>query len=231
VVQRQEDHGLMVVTIDGPAGVGKSTVARRAAERVGFQYINSGSFYRAVTLAVLRGGGDPGDPAAVVTTAGACLLELKDGRLHLDGACVEDALHSDQVDRWVAAHSSLPAVRDIVNQKLRGLAAGRDVVVEGRDIGTVVFPDAALKIFLDADVATRAARRHDQGVSGMSRAEIERTIRERDTVDRNKPTGRLAAAPDARSIDTSHLTIDQVCDTVAGAILVSRNNPGDIRGL
>ncbi len=221
----------MVVAIDGPAGVGQSTVARRAAQKVGFLYINSGSFYRAVTLAVLRGGGPRDDPAAVLATARSCRLELVDGRLFLDGACVEDELHSDEVDRWVAVHSSIPQVRSIVNERLRGLAAGRDVVVEGRDIGTVVVPDAGLKIFLDADVATRAARRHDQGVSGMSRGEIERAIRERDEVDRNKPTGRLVAAPDARSIDTSHLTIDEVCATVAGAILVSRNNPGDIRGL
>jgi cytidylate kinase len=221
----------MVVAIDGPAGVGKSTVARRAAAQVGFLYINSGSFYRAVTLAVLRSGGIPSDRGVVLATARACRLEVVEGRLYLDGGCVEDELHSDEVDRWVAAHSSIPEVRDIVNEKLRGLAAGRDVVVEGRDIGTVVFPGAALKVFLDADVATRAARRHDQGVSGMSRAEIETAIRERDAVDRSKPTGRLAAALDAQSIDTSHLTIDEVCATVAGAILVSRNNPGDIRGL
>ncbi len=117
-----------------------------------------------------------------------------------------------------------------MNTRLRALAAGRDVVVEGRDIGTVVFPGADVKIFLDADVATRAARRHGQGVSGMSVDQIEQSIRSRDTLDRTKRTGRLAAAPDSVRIDTSHLTIDEVCERVAGAILVSRNNPGDIRG-
>jgi cytidylate kinase len=221
----------MIVAIDGPAGVGKSTVAHGAAEKVGFLYLNSGSFYRAVTLAVLEGGTTPDDPDAILKAAHACRMELAGGKLHLDGRCVEDRLHSDTVDRWVAAHSAIPGVRDVVNARIRELSAGRDVVVEGRDIGTIVFPDAEVKIFLDADVATRAARRHGQGVSGMSRDQIERSIRSRDTLDRTKPTGRLAAAPDAVRIDTSHLTIDEVCERVAEAILVSRNNPGDIRGL
>jgi len=221
----------MIVAIDGPAGVGKSTVARRAAQMVGFRYLNSGSFYRAVTLAVLDRGTPPTDTDAVLGTARGSRLDVVDGAVHLNGRCVEDQLHGDRVDAWVAAHSAIPGVRDVVNRRLRELCAGNDVVVEGRDIGTVVFPDADVKIYLDADVATRAARRHDQGVSGKSREEIEQAILTRDTLDRTKPTGKLAAAPDAVRIDTSLLTIDAVCERVAGAILVSRNNPGDIRGL
>ena len=219
----------MVVAIDGPAGVGKSTVARKSAERVGFLYINSGSFYRAVTLAVLQGGGSPDNEGGILETARKCRFELVEGRLYLDGRSVEGKLHSDAVDAWVAIHSAIPGVRDVVNARLRELASGRDVVVEGRDIGTIVFPDARVKIYLDADVATRAARRHDQGVSGMSLEQIQKAISIRDTVDRGKPTGRLAAAPDALPIDTSLLTIDEVCERVREAILVSRNNPGDIR--
>jgi cytidylate kinase len=222
---------VVVVTIDGPAGVGKSTIARRSAELAGFSYINSGSFYRAITRAVLDSGRDPADPQAVLDAARAATLDLADGRLRLNGRDVEDRIHGDDVDSWVATHSALPAVRDIVNQRLRDLAADQDVVVEGRDIGTKVFPAAELKIFLDADVATRAARRWRQGVSDLSLADIEKTISERDMVDRNKPAGPLVAAADAVRIDTSHLTIDQVCERVGEAILVSRNNPGDIRGL
>jgi cytidylate kinase len=221
----------MVVAIDGPAGVGKSTVSRRCAEAAGFLYINSGSFYRAITLAVLDRGSTPEDPAAVLSAARSCSLDVSAGRLLLDGRDVEDRLHSDAVDAWVAFHSSLPEVRTIVNRRLREMASSRDVVVEGRDIGTVVFPDADLKVFLDADVAVRAGRRHGQGTSTLTLPEIEMSIRERDQVDRNKPTGRLAAAADALRIDTSLLTIQQVCDRVAGAILVSRNNPGDTRRL
>ena len=221
----------MVVAIDGPAGVGKSTVARTCAEAVGFLYISSGSFYRAITLAVLDAEAAPDDPAAVIGVARKCRLELRDGHLELDGCSVEKRIRSDEVDAWVAPHSAIPQVREIVNRRLREIAARGDAVVEGRDIGTVVFPDAELKVFLDADVSTRAARRHEQGTSSLPLAEIEKTISERDMTDRNKPAGRLAAAVDALHIDTSHLTIEQVCERVRSAILVSRNNPGDTRRL
>ena len=219
----------MVVAIDGPAGVGKSTVSRTCAETAGFLYINSGSFYRAITLAVLEGRSSPEDPQAVLGAARAARLDVTDGRLHMDGVDVEDRLHSDAVDAWVAGHSSIPEVRDLVNRRLREIASRRDVVVEGRDIGTVVFPGAEVKVFLDADVATRAGRRMKQGTSAMSLPQIEQTLRQRDTVDINKPTGRLVPAAGALRIDTSHLTIRQVCERVTEAILLSRNNPGDIR--
>ncbi|MGA2641518.1 MAG: (d)CMP kinase [Spirochaetia bacterium] len=219
----------MLVAIDGPAGVGKSTIARRCAEHAGFLYINSGSFYRAVTLAVLQRKVAPDDHEAVLGVARSCRIELRDGELFLDGRSVESLLHGDDVDSWVAAHSAIPAVRDIVNARLREIAFRKDAVVEGRDIGTVVFPNAQLKIFLDADITTRASRRHEQGVSGLSLEETMAAIGARDTVDRSKPTGRLAAAPDAIQIDTSLLTMEQVCERVDKAILVSRNNPGDIR--
>ena len=219
----------MVAAIDGPAGVGKSTVARRSAEATGLAYMNSGSFYRAITLAVLEARVPPRDNGKVLAIARSCRLDLCGQSLRLNGRDVESLIHSDAVDGLVADHSSVPEVREIVNARLRQIAEGRDVLVEGRDIGTVVFPAAEVKIFLDADVATRAARRHAQGVSTLPLPEVESAIAARDTVDRNKPTGRLLAAPDAVRIDTSHLTIDQVCDRVIEAILVKKNNPGDIR--
>ncbi|MGD0724432.1 MAG: (d)CMP kinase [Spirochaetia bacterium] len=221
----------MVVAIDGPAGVGKSTVARKSAEAVGFLYVSSGSFYRAITLAVLDAAAALDDPAAVIAVARACRLELRNGHLDLNGRNVEDRINSDAVDAWVAPLSAIPQVREIVNRRLREIAARGDVVVEGRDIGTVVFPGAEVKVFLDADVTTRAARRHEQGTRALPLAEIQKTIAERDLTDRNKPAGRLAAAADALHIDTSLLTIEQVCERVRSAILVSRNNPGDTRRL
>src|SRR5208282_5381354 len=153
----------MLVAIDGPAGVGKSTIARKCAEHAGFRYVNSGSFYRAVTLAVLQRNIAPDDYEAVLGVAHSCRIELRGGELFLDGRSVESLLHGDDVDSWVAKHSAIPEVRDIVNARLREIAAGQDAVVEGRDIGTVVFPNARLKIFLDADITTRASRRHEQG--------------------------------------------------------------------
>ena len=221
----------MVAAIDGPAGVGKSTVARRSAEAAGLLYINSGSFYRAITFAVLEAGEPPRDNERVLAVARASRLEMQGSCLTLNGRPIEDFLHTDAVDEWVALHSAIPEVRKIVNERLRHIAEGKDVLVEGRDIGTVVFPQAEVKIFLDADVATRAARRHAQGVSRLPLPQVEKSIAARDSVDRNKPTGRLQAAPDAIRIDSSHLTIDEVCDRVIEAILVKQNNPGDIRRL
>ena len=219
----------VLVAIDGPAGVGKSTVARQCARHAGFLYINSGSFYRAITLAVLEREVDPADSAAVIRVARDVRLDVDGAEMLLDGRPVDRQLHADAVDARVAAVSSIPEVRTVVNRRVREVASGRDAVVEGRDIGTVVFPSADVKVFLDADIETRAARRHDQGVSGRSLAETRVAIGQRDTVDRTKPVGALLAAPDALRIDTSLLTIQQVCERVNQAILVSRNNPGDIR--
>lgn len=217
------------MAIDGPAGVGKSTVAQEVARTAGFLYLNSGSFYRAVTLAVLESGADPEDPRKVVAAARAAHLEMRDGSIVLNGMDVDAEIRADAVDRWVARHSSIPEVRDIVNVGLRRLADGQDVIMDGRDIGTVVFPRAEVKIFLDADVKTRAARRFNQGTSGMSLAEIERGIAERDRVDRTKAVGRLDMAKDALYVDTSHLTIHEVCERVTQAILLKKNNLGDTR--
>jgi len=219
----------VLVAIDGPAGVGKSTVARQCARQAGFLYINSGSFYRAITHAVLHRGVDPADASAVIRVAREVRLDVDGTELLLDGRSVEGQLHGDAVDANVAAVSAIPEVRQVVNHRVRQVAEGRDAVVEGRDIGTVVFPSADVKIFLDADIETRAARRHDQGVSRRTLAETRAAIGKRDTVDRTKPVGALLAAPDALRIDTSLLTIQQVCERVNQAILVSRNNPGDIR--
>lgn len=220
----------MVVALDGPAAAGKSSVARRVAQRAGFSWLNSGSFYRAVTWAVLEAGLDPADRDAVIRTAREARLALDgEGGVTVAGRPVERLLRSDAVDAWVARHSAIPEVRDAVNRRLREIAAGRDVVVDGRDIATVVFPDAEVKIHLDADVATRARRRHAQGTSGLTLEEIERSIAERDRFDRAKPAAPLVVAPGARVLDTSHLTIEEVCERVLDAIRIWKLTRGDMR--
>jgi len=220
----------MVVALDGPAGAGKSSVSRRVAELAGFAWVNSGSFYRAVTWAVLQQGADPADRAAVVRIARAARLSLDgEGGVTVDGRPVERLLRSDAVDAWVARHSAIGEVRAAVNLRLRDIAAARDVVVDGRDIATVVFPDAEVKVYLDADVATRARRRHGQGTSRMTLEEIEQSIAERDRFDRGKAEAPLAVAPGALLLDTSHLTIEEVCERVLDAIHDKRLTPGDKR--
>jgi cytidylate kinase len=218
----------VVVALDGPAGAGKSSVARRVAEQAGFAWLNSGSFYRAVTWAVLEARRDPSDRREVVRTARSMDLSLDgDGGVTVDGRSVEHLLRSDAVDAWVARHSAIGEVRTAVNRRLRDIAAARDVVVDGRDIATVVFPDAEVKVYLDADVATRARRRHAQGTSRMTLEQIEHSIAERDAFDQAKPEAPLAVAPGAIRLDTSHLTIGEVCEKVIEAIRVKKLSLGD----
>jgi cytidylate kinase len=204
----------VIIAIDGPAGVGKSTIAGKIANDLGHAYINSGNFYRAITFAHLESGNDPGDNASIIQTARNADLTLESGKLHLSGTNIEDELHTDRVDASVAQYSAIIEVRHIVNDRIRALTAGMNAVVEGRDIGTVVFPDAPLKVYLDATPEVRAGRRFRQGISDMTLDELADNIRMRDQIDRNKEEGSLKIAEGAFYLDTSYLTIEEVCEKV-----------------
>jgi cytidylate kinase/small subunit ribosomal protein S1 len=216
----------MIVAIDGPAGTGKSTIARMVAEGLGFTYVNSGSIYRAMTLRALRHGVDAEDAEAIVACSRQARVEYRNGRLFLDGEDAEAELRSSPVDALVAQQSAIPALREIVNELVRRISGSTDAVVEGRDMTTVVFPDADAKFYLDASVDARAKRRFDQGASDASLGDIRRNIEMRDTIDRSKSVGALKIAPDAEYLDSSHLTIQQVYDKVYGKILHLREHHG-----
>jgi cytidylate kinase len=211
----------MVVAIDGPAGSGKSVVAERVAAKTGFAYLNSGSLYRAISKKVLESGNPPEDHTLILKIASSCKFEVRGNELLLNGEPVS-GIQTDSIDRWSAIHSSILEVRLIVNRQLRAVAAGKDIVVMGRDIGTVVFPDAEVKIYLDASIEARAARRYRQGLSNLNEQQIRAGIEQRDSIDRSKPFGKLERASGAVYIDTSDLTIDQVCETVVREILKAR---------
>lgn len=208
----------MVVAIDGPAGTGKSTVAKYVARSLGFLYVNSGALYRAITWKVLDRASDPDEIEEIVTAAREVDVYVDAGTVRVDGVPEERQLYSHEVNRWVSRHSSVPEVRDCVNDRLRELSKERNVVVEGRDITTVVFPDADVKIYLDASVETRARRRFEQGLTNESLSDIRASIEARDRGDRAKRTGALRRAHDAVYVDTSDLTIDEVCETVLRTI-------------
>lgn len=204
----------MIVAIDGPAGVGKSTIAKYIADKASLFYVNSGNFYRAITLEVIKNKVSINDTDSIVDIANSLEFSLINERLHVNKVDIEDKLHSDSVDSLVAQVSSIVNVRRLVNTAIRKTTESMNIIVEGRDISTVVFPNADLKVYLDASVATRAARRYNQGVSNLSLKEIEETIFTRDQIDKSKPEGSLKISDDALYLDTSDLTIDEVCDKV-----------------
>jgi cytidylate kinase len=207
----------MVVAIDGPAGTGKSTISSRVAEATGFLNLNSGRFYRAITWKVLSQGKGINNPKAIIATAADIRIELSGARFLVDGVPRTKELHTPEVDAATATVSAIPEVRIAVNRRLKQIAGRLDVVVEGRDMSTVVFPDAEIKIFLDADADERARRRVAER-EGASFEAIREAIIARDRVDREKKVGKLQRSDDAVYIDTTDLTIDQVCEKVIAII-------------
>jgi cytidylate kinase len=207
----------VVVAVDGPAGTGKSTVSRGLARTLGARYLDTGAMYRIVTLAMLRANVDLTDAAAI---SDACDVPLSVGhdpdvdRAYLGGEDVSTEIRGDAVTRAVSAVSAVPAVRERLVALQRELASGADsVVVEGRDIGTVVLPDADVKIFLTATAETRARRRNDQNVAVGLPDDYETVladVRRRDHLDSTRPVSPLRPAEDALIVDTSDMTQDEV---------------------
>ncbi len=202
----------MIIAIDGPAGTGKSTIASMLAEKLNITFLNSGGFYRAFTIAILDAGIDYSDEEKTVEFCKKQKLEYtKESHFILNGTDVTAHLHDDRVAKNVAQVSAIVPLRHLVNDLMRTITKSLDIVCEGRDMTTVVFPNADVKVFLDASAEVRAKRRFDQGVSDMTLEEIKESIEKRDEIDRNKKEGALKIAPDALYIDTSTLTIDNVC--------------------
>jgi cytidylate kinase len=207
-----------LVAIDGPAGTGKSSVSRGLAQALGARYLDTGSMYRIVTLAVLRAGIDPADAEAVGKIVSTVQMSVDydpaGDRYHLEGHDVSAEIRGDEVTGAVSAVSSVPAVRARLVGLQRAMAAGPgSVVVEGRDIGTVVLPDAPVKIFLTASAETRAKRRNDQNVASGLADDYEGVladVRRRDHLDSTRPVSPLRAAPDAVVVDTGDMTEAQV---------------------
>lgn len=200
---------MTVVAIDGPAGAGKSSVARAVAQRLGFTYLDSGAMYRCVALASLR----RGVPAADV--AGEATISVGD-RVLLDGEDVSAAIRAPEVSEAASVVAAAPAVRAAMVDQQRRLLGSGDWVAEGRDIGTVVWPQAEVKVFLTASAHARATRRADQIGADPAVVLAEQTIRDRR--DTERPSSPLQAAPDAVTIDTSELTLEEVVERVASLV-------------
>ena len=208
----------MIVAIDGPAGSGKSTVASTLARRLGFRHLDTGAMYRALTWIALRDGVDATDGAALAELALAHPVSFgEDGAVALDGEDVTTPIRDAEIDRLVPAVAGHQEVREVMRQRQRALALGGDSVIEGRDIGTVVAPQADVKIFLQADEDERARRRTADrpGVAAETLAADLRDRDERDAVN-------TVPAHDAVLLDTTELTIDEVVDRIVALVDAAR---------
>ena len=198
----------MVIAIDGPAGAGKSTVARTVAEELGFTYLDSGAMYRAAALAGLEREAELDSPQQMGELVAGLEIRLEDGRVELDGADVSEAIRSPEVSAAASVVSVHPEVREAMVARQRELIEAGSYVAEGRDIGTVVSPDSPLKVFLSASEEERARRRAAE--TGDSEADVLAAQRDRDARDTEREHGALRAASDAVEIDTTGLGIDAV---------------------
>jgi len=203
----------MVIAIDGPAGAGKSSVAKALAERLGFTYLDSGAMYRCIALACLERGIDPDDPVATGDLAVALDIDPGPGPVLLDGTDVTSRIRTEEVTETASRISAHPSVREVMVGAQRDLIRSGRYVAEGRDIGTVVSPDSPLKVFLTASPEVRAARRaHEAGAEAET---VRDSIERRDQRDSSRDHGRLEVAEDAIEVDTSDLGIDEVVDRLA----------------
>jgi cytidylate kinase len=204
----------MIVAIDGPAGAGKSTVARALAARLGFRYLDTGAMYRALTWLAMQRGLDLGGAEPLAELAGAEPVTFDDeGRVWIAGTDVTSSIRDTRIDRMVPVVARHTPVREVMRERQRQLGRDGDVVIEGRDIGTVVAPDAEVKVYLVADQAERAKRRMADR-PGIGRDALATDLKIRDESD----ASRMRPAADAREIDTTHLRVEDVVEQIEAIV-------------
>jgi cytidylate kinase len=223
----------VIVAIDGPAGAGKSTIARRIADRLGFVYINTGAMYRAIALWALRNETDLTDMHRLQKLAEAAQIDfgVGDGRIRLNGEDVTDAIFTPEVSAAASKISAVPGVRRALIPLQRGIAANASVVMEGRDIGSVIFPEAQVKIFLDASAEERARRRAAELEAQGGRvavAAVAAEMRDRDTRDRQRQEAPLVQAPDAVLLDTTALSPAEVEERILQLVRSRTSNGKEV---
>jgi CMP/dCMP kinase len=213
----------VIVAIDGPSGAGKGTVARAVAERLRFKHIDTGAMYRAVAWKALQEFVDLSDEDATANLARRVTLDVTDGIVSVDGQDVARAIRTPEIDAASAAVARLPRVREVLIAQQRAMGRSGSIVMEGRDIGSVVFPDADLKVYLDATPEERARRRahdpaHSLGRGAEAVGEVATALEARDHSDRTRATSPLVVATDAVHIDTTGLSAEEVIQKVLALV-------------
>jgi len=219
----------MIITLDGPAGAGKSSAARALAKRLGWCYIDTGAMYRAVTLVALERGIPLDDSPQVAALAEAVRIEFGDGCVTVDGRDVSTEIRTERITQATRPVADASPVRDAMKRVQRRMAEGIDVVTEGRDQGSEVFPHAELKVFLTASAEERARRRHREEIDRGNAASLEHVLRsqsQRDEADRSRPVGALKPAADAVLLETDDLSRDAVVDRLVALIEARRQGAG-----
>jgi len=217
ITSRADAPAVPVITIDGPTASGKGTIAQRVADRLGWHALDSGALYRLTALAVRQAGGDGGDEQQAAALARRLDAQFSAGLIRLAGQDVTQTIRQESIGNLASRVAALPAVREALLARQRDFRQAPGLVADGRDMGTVVFPDAPLKIFLDADVGIRAERRYKQlsgkGISA-NLDDLLNDLRLRDSRDRDRAHAPLVAAAGAVTIDSSHIGVDQVVQQV-----------------
>lgn len=213
----------MIIAIDGPSGAGKGTIARAVAARLGYRHVDTGAMYRALAWRALHESLDLADEAALAALAARVRFDVGDGAVRVDGEDVAQAIRTPEIDRAAAAVARQPRIRAVLIERQRQLGEGGGVVMEGRDIGTVVFPSAPVKIFLDASPEERARRRandaaHASGRGTAAVSDVATALAERDRSDRTRAASPLLQAADAVPIDTTGLSIEDVVRQVLALV-------------
>ena len=218
----------MIVTLDGPAGAGKSTTARALAARLGWCYLDTGAMYRAVALVALERAVPLDDEAAVAALAESLAIRFCDGRVLIDDRDVSAEIRTERVTQATRPVADAAAVREAMKQLQRRLAAGLNIVTEGRDQGSEVFPHAELKVFMTASAAERARRRHQEelarGLATSLAAVLDAQTR-RDEGDRSRPVGAMRPAPDALLLETDGLSPAEVIERLVQLVESNRSEP------
>ncbi|MCF0223704.1 MAG: (d)CMP kinase [Fibrobacter sp.] len=207
------DSGKFIIAIDGPSGTGKSTTAKIIAKTLNITYLDTGAMYRAITFAALKEGITPTDDAALRELLDKTTIDFGEGnKMYIDGVCRESEIRGPEVSSKVSPYSANPTVRSALTEKQRQIGSKQSCILDGRDIGTVVFPNAEYKFFLVTDLKVRAERRYQECLERgekITLEEVEKNLAERDAIDSSRATAPLKKADDAIEIDTTHISIQQ----------------------